>query len=666
MGVRTKHQTKEMAQLVARSFQIANSTNTQRCDLDNGRLAVLFPIASTDASSSNSPVAASTSKAKSLPLPNDEQVSDPDVFGYVKLSQGQPSSSRNTDDPNENRNHPDGDDDDDDYDEYDMRQIVDEDELGDEIEYLTPLEQVLALAYASVIRARNAYHLLTKEEMAPYVDLVIRNRKSPYGSSSVVQIRALLHRVSFERNRGRYLERCMAQMEEISKFINDSMEQHDAEARALSTAERNAFVLASSIPPRWELMKEVAISFGKIGLVKSAMEIFEKLEFWDELVDCHRLIGNVGRAEALVRERLAHLDEAVQNDGIIEEDAEGFNPADPTSNRAVQERASRRPRLLCVLGEVTRDRLYLETAWNESGGRYARAKRALARMCIDAEEWKEAVEHFREALKLNPLFPDAWFTYGCAAIQVGNTQLAANAFTMVIQQTPDNGEGWNNLGRVLYDLGKRKEALKALMEAGKLKRDSWRIWNNVVNIATGLRSSLDIVRGMERLLELRGKDGVLSDAIGVAVSEVRRMATSNDEEDKVIVGPVSRRLLKILGRCTSLVSTNASVWAAYAELHELIPGTEASQKSFDCRLKQVRSLIAHGDWKSELNSFRHMAMACDALVRVAVESDVDVNVRAACLQVDSVLEQTLERFKEDEGFIRLTEARRRGNGTARR
>lgn len=654
LGIRTKHQTKEMAQLVARTFLISHPTCEQRPDLCNDHLAFLYPIVFPDASSSTNSGTPPSSPARSLPLPHDVQVIDPDVFGYVKLSESQPSSTRAARSNNDVNDNVD--------DEDDVRQIVDEDELGDEIEFITPLEQTLALAHASVVRARNASHVLTKEEMAPYVDLVLRNRKSPLGTSSVVQTRALLHRVSFERNRGRYLERCMAQMEEISKFVNDTMDSSDAQARASSTAERNSLVLASSMPPRWELMKEVAISFGKIGLVKSAMEIFERLEYWDELVDCHRLIGNLGRAEALVRERLNRLDHAVLNDGVIGEQEHGFNPAAPTSNRAVQERAARRPRLLCVLGEVTRDRSHLETAWAESGGRYARAKRALARMCVDVENWREAVHHFRDAMKLNPLFPDAWFTYGCAAIQTGDMQLAANAFTAVIQQSPENGEAWNNLGRVLHDLGKRKEALKALTEAGKLKRDSWHIWNNVVLLATSLRSSLDIVRGMEHLLELRGKDGVVTEAIGVAVSEVERMVSSDDVEDKAMLGPVCRRLMKILGRCTSLVSTNPSIWAAYAKLHELAPGAEASQKAFDCRLKQVRSVIAHADWKSEVNAFRHMAMACDALVRVAIESLLESNMRAACLQVDSVLEQTLERFKDDEGFVRLTEARQKVGG----
>lgn len=645
MGVRTKHQRKETAQLIARAFQINDIPSKQRADLQEGRLEFNFPFATKKIIDSPD---TSTAKSESneLPLPQDVQVNDSDVLGYVKLSdlKRHPLEEipvEKNDDPTE------------------VFQIIEDLRLGNEIDFLTPLEQALCLAHASIVRARNASHVLTNEEMAPFVDMVLRNSESPFGTSSVVQLRALLYRVSFERNRGRFLERCMAQMEVLAKFIENPMAESTAEVRAKSTAERVALILASSMPPKWDLMKELAVSFGKIGLVKSAMEIFEKYEFWDELVDCHRLIGNLGRAEALVREHLELLDSAVLEDGIIDDDDEGFNPTKQIANRAAQERAARRPRLLCVLGEVTRDPSHFETAWTESGGRYGRAKRALARLYVEKEDWPKALVHFRDALKINPLFPDAWFSYGCAALKVGDLHLAGNAFTTVVQQTPDNAEAWNNLGRTLYDTGKKKEALKALTEAAKLHRDSYRIWGNVVVLAMELRSSMDIVRGLERLLDLRGKDGIMTDAIGVAISEVSRLLSLDNSDEKANVSHLCKRLLTLLGRCSALVSTNASIWAAYAELHELMPDVESKQKAFDCRMKQVRSLVAHGDWKSERKDFRHMAIACTHMVTDALDSSIDNNIRSARLQLDSVIDQTIESFKEDEGFARLVEIRRK-------
>lgn len=643
LGVRTKFQSKPTAQLIARAFGLASLPDHSALRED-GCIAVKFPrledrTARRGDSADNCDSLEGSTLTASLPLPKDVEINDSDVLGYIKLTEGKDTNAHQT------------------TREDDSSDTETEDiQLGAELTRLTPLQQALTLGHASVVRARNASHILTKEEMAPYVNLVLQNATSPFGTSSVVQIRALMLRVSFEREKGRYLERCMAQMEEIGKFISDPLASEEEECKLLAAAERNMLVFGSSLPPLWELKKELAISFGKLGLVKSAMEIFEKLEYWDELVDCHRLIGNLGAAETMVREQLDLLDKAMLEEGTLITEDLGVGKMKFGSSRAVQARAARRPRLLCVLGDVTRNTEHFETAWVESGYRYARAKRALGRMCVEAEHWEGAVEHFKQALEINSLFPEVWFTYGCSALKIDDMPTAAHAFTRVVQQTPDNGEAWNNLARVLHELGKKKEALNALREGAKTKRDSWRIWENMLILATEIRASLDIVRAMERLLELRGKDGVAAYSIGVVVSEVIRMSGSDDAEDKSLVLPVCKRLLKILGRSTSLVSTNPSIWAAYAELHELVPKVASMQKGFDCRLKQVRCLIAHANWTRERVAFRHMVIACDALCKDAVASGNKLNVRAARIQVQSVVEQTHKDFRSDEGFERLTAA----------
>ena len=132
----------------------------------------------------------------------------------------------------------------------------------------------------------------------------------------------------------------MSQLEEIGRFVDDPMEALEDASRCAVVAERNMLLYASGVPPRWELKKELAISFGRIGLVKSAMEIFEKLEYWDELVDCHRLIGNLGHAEALVREQLDMLDQAVLEDGLQDESERAAGVLNFGAKGAVHARAA--------------------------------------------------------------------------------------------------------------------------------------------------------------------------------------------------------------------------------------------------------------------------------------------------------------------------------------
>eukprot|EP00173_Palmaria_palmata_P003056 Plantae.Rhodophyta-Palmaria_palmata.ctg3179.p1 GENE.Plantae.Rhodophyta-Palmaria_palmata.ctg3179~~Plantae.Rhodophyta-Palmaria_palmata.ctg3179.p1 ORF type:complete len:463 (+),score=122.47 Plantae.Rhodophyta-Palmaria_palmata.ctg3179:22-1389(+) len=450
-------------------------------------------------------------------------------------------------------------------------------------------------------------------------------------------------------------------METVSKFVDLKVgvaEDDETESQHKAAVERLALLFASGLPPRWELKKELAVAFGRLGLVKSAMEIFEELEFWDELVDCHRLVGNIGAEEELVRTRLALLDDAV---------TEADDEVDVSFAKVVRKR--QRPRLLCVLGDVTRDANCFEIAWSESGKRYGRAKRSLGRFAAEREEWEEAIDHFRDSLKLNSLQPDIWFTCGCAAIKIGKLELAAQSFTHVVQETPDNAEAWNNLGRALCEIGRQKEGLSALLQAAKYRRESWRIWGNVLRMATELKASSEIVLAMSQLIELKGRDAISAAPLLVAVDEVIRIASSPSEpepgsnepavtpEDRASASSTCKSLLKLLARATTLMSSDPSIWAAYARLHELVPGVESRRKSADCRQRQIRTLISQRQWKSEASEFEAMAVASLAFAKAAADSQDGDLIHAAKLHITSIMSQSEDSFRMSDAFELLREAK---------
>jgi tetratricopeptide (TPR) repeat protein len=608
LGVRTKFQQTPLSQLVARVY--AADVELPRASIKG----VLFPFPR-------------QSDGGMFSLPTNVPLDDADVLGYIKLVPGA------------------GDDDE----EFAAS-------FGPELLDMTPLEQSLLLGLASVALSRNASHDLTDEEATPYVTRVLSSVESVHGSCSSLQTRALLLRTRFERNRGRYMERNMNQMEAISDFIDakaDVIEDDAADNPAiLGACERLALLFASGMPPRWELKKELAISFGRLGLVKSAMEIFRELEFWDELVDCYRLIGDLGAAELLVREQLSLLEKVIADS----------SPDDAVGLRACTERVSRRPRLLCVLGDLTRNSALYEQAWQESNGRCGRAKRSLGRLAVERSQWAEAILHLRDALKLNTLMPDVWFTCGCACIEDEDMPMAAICFTHVVQETPDNGEAWNNLGRVLCEMDRKKESLSALLQAAKYKRESWRIWDNVLTVATTVRAADEIVMAMGRLLELRGKDAVSSAPLLVAVDEVIRNATGcpvsgeSTEEARADASRTCKALLQLLARATTLVSSDSSIWAAYARLHDIVPGKESRRKSAECRQRQIRTIMAKSEWKSEPGAFHVMATASLAFANTAVDSEDDALVYAATLHVKSVMSQTKDSHGMSDNFNLLRDA----------
>jgi hypothetical protein len=102
-------------------------------------------------------------------------------------------------------------------------------------------------------------------------------------------------------------------------------------------------------PPQWELKRDLAERYARIGVVGSAAEIFTELGMWDEVVQCYRAQGRLSKAEMLVRERLA---------------------------------AGETPSMWAALGDLTQDPQCYNKAWELSNRRFARAKRSLGRMAF--------------------------------------------------------------------------------------------------------------------------------------------------------------------------------------------------------------------------------------------------------------------------------------------
>ena len=601
LGVRTKWQQKKISQLLVRVKQEVGDEE------DVKGLAGMFShiLIGSGSDATSSKGEGVENDVRNARLPRNVALDDTDVLGYVKYDEVEGNTEG---------------------DDEDGRTIVDE--------HLYPIQQAIVIAHALIVRLRNVSHKLTDEEMYPYVNRVLEARVSKYGSNSSLQLRALLLRAHIERERGRYMERCMTQLEAINDFVDSKMEGMKEEDRNMLAMERVAFIFASALPSRWELKKELAIALGSMALVKSAIEIFKQLEYWDELVDCHRLIGNLGVAENIVKEQLKQMD-------------------DKRASHKKTFSSFRKCRLLCILGDITRDITKYNEAWKDSGHRYARAKRSLGRAMFEKDQWKEAICHFEEALALNPLHPDVWFILGCCGLKVDDLKVAANAFTRVVQQTPDHAEAWNNLGRVLADSGKPKEAMKALGEATRLRRESWQIWNNLISIAAAVKAPLQIISAQEALLDLKGKEHIRSHALAVAVNVIVDMSSSDQADERAAAAKLCKRLLTVLGRITTMRSSDPVLWGIYARLYEQIAPQGWSEKAVECRRKQIRALTSDSEWAYEKEKFQSVVKAASALVQDASQCGDKTATHFVKMQVKNLVLRAEDTFEGTDLYKKL-------------
>ncbi len=88
-----------------------------------------------------------------------------------------------------------------------------------------------------------------------------------------------------------------------------------------------------------------------------------------------------------------------------------------------------------------------------------------------AEEYKEALPYFEEAVKKNPRYAKAYFAIGYCKDELGRSQEAIQSYKQAIRINPDYSEAHNNLGGAYGELGRRKEAVESFKQAIRIKPD---------------------------------------------------------------------------------------------------------------------------------------------------------------------------------------------------
>lgn len=86
-----------------------------------------------------------------------------------------------------------------------------------------------------------------------------------------------------ESNKSRTVERSCLQLQTL--VDQWKMQNDDA-----SVSERMKFMHLLLVPSKWEMEKELGLRFISIGVIRSALEIFERLEMWDNVISCHQML----------------------------------------------------------------------------------------------------------------------------------------------------------------------------------------------------------------------------------------------------------------------------------------------------------------------------------------------------------------------------------------
>lgn len=451
---------------------------------------------------------------------------------------------------------------------------------------LNPLDSAILLLVAETIKNTNPAEGLTREEMMPYAERVLK-----HSTNWEVYTLGLLVRSKIEGYRSRTIERGLLQLQAVvDQVIADTTNSTDTTTSANTTTtflprakadeaapvkERLLYIHQLSVPTRWDLEAELASRWISLGGLRTALEIYERLEMWPEVALCWAATEKEDKARAIIRSQLFH----------------------PSSDTEISPPPANAPRLWCILGDLDSNPAHYTRAWTVSNSRYARAQRSLGRHYFSAHQHAPAATAYAASLAVNPLNHPSWFALGCCNLELQNWEGAIEAFTRTVSIDPTDAEAWSNLASALLhctttlpaqpawphsdppsppppptpDIAQKeankRSALAALKRAASNNYDSWRIWENLLVIAASVSppSYTDVVIAMKRVISLRGETaGESCIDVDVLSLLVRHVITSDLEPAKP---GLAKMVVELVERdVTPLITHDARLWRLVGKL----------------------------------------------------------------------------------------------------
>lgn len=183
---------------------------------------------------------------------------------------------------------------------------------------------------------------------------------------------------------------------------------------------------------------------------------------------------------------------------------------------------------------------------------YARAVKGLANALLVAGSGREAITGFSELLRLDPNDAEAYNNLGFARIQLGEFQDAIESLQRALALKPDYPDARYNLARAFARVGRPDQALTEFREALKYRRD-WLpalvdlAWLQATTANNEVRDAEEAVRLALRAVDVSGRqDAAALDALAVAQAAAGRFdeACRSAEAAEIIAsGPGGSALL---------------------------------------------------------------------------------------------------------------------------
>ncbi|SZE99520.1 unnamed protein product [Blumeria hordei] len=448
---------------------------------------------------------------------------------------------------------------------------------------LSPLDQIILLAEATLKDNFSPLDALKSEEILPYATRVLMDKPTNWQ----IYTQALIVRSRIESHRSRTKERSILQLQAVvDQIIADTQENLEPKdpngipeiqitsflpkAKPHESApvwERLKYVHSLNTPSRFELETELAYAWAAVGSMFSALEIFKRLHLWAEVALCYHSASQEDKARRIIRRQLYYSDKGDVMDHydigapeVATEEWKGdLRPSPPHA-----------PRLWCILGDLDNDPECWKRAWEISNHRFARAQRTLGEYWVKSGDLEMAREAYILASSVNRQNEDTWSRLGDLNLKLGKWDDAIASFQYAITLDDRNATTYSNLGSALISKHKYisalqkaanekadseptkellnlieeevensctngqhqdpkvilEQAMRAFKRGATLAHTNWRMWDNVLTVALNLcpPSFPDVLLALRNIVRIRapslGEKAVDIDALSRLIAEV--------------------------------------------------------------------------------------------------------------------------------------------------
>lgn len=431
---------------------------------------------------------------------------------------------------------------------------------------------------------------MVDEELLAVVNRIIY---SSQGSNNwAIFGRALWERSLLETSKARTVERGILQMtslvEEAGIHIKSRTIPQLKETTSEDVHSRLRYMHQLPLMGHWKMDAKLAEKYMALGVIKSAIDIYERLNMVTEAALCYAAVDDEQQAERMLVARIE---------------------SHPRDARAIS-----------ILGDLRQDPQLWEKAWEI--GHYAKAKASLSKFYYKPpahtglqKDLVLALQHMRECLSSSPLSYENWFFYGCCGLESGNYEIAAEAFTRCVALDDTNSHAWSNLASALLRLDKTKQAFTALKRAlqqGEGAKRSWRIFENYLLVAAKLGEWNDVLHATRELLKIRKEE---KGEVALDVPVLEKLVQLLVEEPFSAEQRLSHFQLScidlICNMVPSVINHNARVWRLVGRV-ELWQGRPWA--ALDCAEKAYRATSLRPDLDSLEESWVEAVEACSDLV----------------------------------------------------